>query len=914
MLKSRLRQLHREQAGQALILVLLLLVIGSMMLVPALALARDAAQSNRPYEIKTSELYTADAGIEEGLWRIKYEYFGTGYDAYNFNTTYRYEIDDVNGKTANLTIQNVWLPTNVTLASLGLSTAEARAIIEDEILVVTGSPGALSNQPYAIKVDYDPSKKDDYDPEVSENLCMKSVGIWLPQGFEYTAGSCDLDNPLNWAEPYYADNVSTGECPGGTYVVWSYNYPYPLFTAFPGIDTETLPMTTEIQFSYDPPADAPNSLPTAVAWVTTELQGGSESDYPVSWDVDTRFFQITSITGDTSIQAYASKSEMREIGDATNGDYLATGNSLMIGNVTKRDNLLSSSSANVSGVPSDGDAFKAYLYWTGWQKSSRIVSVFTDSCTNLGNWSYTSPSDWSVIDGSFQGTFTTDNETANLLTLSSGRDLSSYVPGTILVSWDQLSTGCFHDTCDDFDNWTNGSNWSENGYFRGRYNSGGDDALLTTTPGIDLSSYNGTTLTVSWDQWENDNNLGSSEGLDFAFSSDNGTTWSSYIQAFRNDIDGTERFSYEIPSEYVTSGFMLRFKLIGFTGYYYCYVDNIDISVPISPTEGLDFAVSGDGGSTWGKYVEAYRGETSEEYLYYLPAVYTTSNFKIRFKTVDLADGRSICIDNIRIRNLPADNQVSFQIDSDGTFSTTLNADVTSVLLTETGSTGFAFACHSDVTELVIAHAENTTDGHCTGNAYYTVGSLLADTGEYLSHAGWSLVIVYNSPSTAGHYLYLYDYFAFNGGSTNLDFDWDGVPGGDVTDFIIPEPIRDKNGNVIEEVAARITCFIGEGDDIYDGDYVILNYSLEDPGMYLENTASPWNDVWNGASPDMTNPGIDVDTFEVLWEDGYLRPGDTSLHLDMWSGTDAWNFIYLIISVRSETTTSGTTHYFINRN
>jgi len=135
-----------------------------------------------------------------------------------------------------------------------------------------------------------------------------------------------------------------------------------------------------------------------------------------------------------------------------------------------------------------------------------------------------------------------------------------------------------------------------------------------------------------------------------------------------------------------------------------------------------------------------------------------------------------------------------------------------------------------------------------------------------------------------------------------------------VTDFIIPEPIRDKNGNIIETVAARITCFIGEGDDIYDDDYLKITGQQSFNYKYLSNSASPWDDIWNGASPDMTNPGIDVDTFEVLWSDDILRPGDTSLHMDMWSGTDAWNFIYLIISVRSETLTSGTTHYFINRN
>ena len=51
--------------------------------------------------------------------------------------------------------------------------------------------------------------------------------------------------------------------------------------------------------------------------------------------------------------------------------------------------------------------------------------------------------------------------------------------------------------------------------------------------------------------------------------------------------------------------------------------------------------------------------------------------------------------------------------------------------------------------------------------------------------------------------------------------------------------------------------------------------------------------------------------FRCLWSDNILTPGDTRLHLDMNSGTDAWNLIYLILSVRSETVTSGTQDYVI---
>jgi hypothetical protein len=194
------------------------------------------------------------------------------------------------------------------------------------------------------------------------------------------------------------------------------------------------------------------------------------------------------------------------------------------------------------------------------------------------------------------------------------------------------------------------------------------------------------------------------------------------------------------------------------------------------------------------------------------------------------------------------------------------------------------------------------------------MGDVSADPNEYVSYAGWSLIIIYSSPETAGHYLYLRDVFAFNPGGTNLDFDGDGQPGGDVTNFVIPEPIRDKYGTIIETVAGKLTCFVGEGDDIYTGDSVKITGQQSGQSKYLSNSASPVNNVWNSASPGMSYQGVDVDTFEVLWSDGVLLAGDTQLHLDVDSGTDAWNLVYIILSVRSETVTGGTSHYLIHSN
>jgi hypothetical protein len=577
-------------------------------------------------------------------------------------------------------------------------------------------------------------------------------------------------------------------------------------------------MTAQIDFYYSPPSGEPNALPTAVAWLTTQLQNGSPSDYPVSWDVDTRFFKITSLSGDTQIQAYASKSEMRELGDATNGDYVAIGNSLMLDNYypyDKRDTLLSSSSDEVDSIPADGDASNAILYWTGWRDDAYINTVFTDPCTSLDNWSTANTSDWSQVSGTLQGTYSDGSDAAHLLTLSAAQDFSSYVPGTVLLSWDQETSAIvFSDGCSDFGNWTAGSAWSYDGRFIGNNNPGGDDARLSMSDSIDLSMFTPGSVTISWEQSEG-GRLEEYDILYYAFSSDNGSSWSTNEEAFHDDNPSSSK-AVDIPAEYLTDQFKMRFELAGFDSTEYCYIDNIKVSFDFPETGGLDFSLSSDGGAHWSENVEAFRGEEDDTFLYYLPAVYTSSIFKVRFQTVGLTiPCAKVYLDNIKVRVLLADNTVSFEIEADGdSYSTNVTAESTSVLLTSAGSAGFAFACHTDVTDLVIAHAENTTDGHRTGNAVYTVGDLNLTSGDlqqYLSHAGWSLVIVYNSPSTAGHYLYLYDYFAHNGGGVNLDFDWDGVPGGDVTDFIIPEPIRDKNGNIIEEVAARINLLHRRG-------------------------------------------------------------------------------------------------------
>ncbi len=95
------------------------------------------------------------------------------------------------------------------------------------------------------------------------------------------------------------------------------------------------------------------------------------------------------------------------------------------------------------------------------------------------------------------------------------------------------------------------------------------------------------------------------------------------------------------------------------------------------------------------------------------------------------------------------------------------------------------------------------------------------------AYAGWSLVIIYTVPDmTSYHLLRLYDDFIFSSqdkvNGVNVDFDQDGQPGGTVSGFYIPEPPRDQYGNLKDPNAAKITAFVGEGDQWYSGDYIAI--------------------------------------------------------------------------------------------
>jgi len=60
----------RDEKGQVLILALVLLVVGGLILTPLLGLMSTGLLAGQVYEKKMDELYAADAGVEDAIWKI----------------------------------------------------------------------------------------------------------------------------------------------------------------------------------------------------------------------------------------------------------------------------------------------------------------------------------------------------------------------------------------------------------------------------------------------------------------------------------------------------------------------------------------------------------------------------------------------------------------------------------------------------------------------------------------------------------------------------------------------------------------------------------------------------------------------------------------------------------------------------
>jgi len=97
-----MKRLIGDEKGAAMFLVLILLLIGGLITTPLLAHMGTGLIGGEVYERRADELYAADAGVEDAIWKIQHQ---AGYLPCNPSSPPRaYNITDVNGKSVHVTI------------------------------------------------------------------------------------------------------------------------------------------------------------------------------------------------------------------------------------------------------------------------------------------------------------------------------------------------------------------------------------------------------------------------------------------------------------------------------------------------------------------------------------------------------------------------------------------------------------------------------------------------------------------------------------------------------------------------------------------------------------------------------------------------------------------------------------------
>lgn len=384
--KRTLTKSIKDERGQALMLVLILLLLGGLIITPMLShISTGLKVGEEVYEEKMYRLYAADSGVEDGLWEIKNERLTTlpgfgSYDPYKysaFSSSYKWQYnpediygENVNQKDVTVTMENVWMPKDIPAPDSG----QAKLIIEGTggnppPLIITGSMPATST--YQIKIIYYYGGSSD---STGQNLKVDKIGIWLPPGFGYD-GSCTLASDSDTAG---SSTPTVSDYKSGKAVVWSFSslalYKFPPTTS-------GSPMVKSFTFKYTGPAG--QSPGAALSWIDTS--GVSGIDY--TWDADTKVYKILSTAKDNpdtgkqvEVEAYAAKVEMRKLGSAISGEYVAVGNFLLKPSGTTgvdreyRDQLYlqndatiqNSSSSGAGYIPPGATVEAAYLYWSGW--------------------------------------------------------------------------------------------------------------------------------------------------------------------------------------------------------------------------------------------------------------------------------------------------------------------------------------------------------------------------------------------------------------------------------------------------------------------------------------------------------------------------------------------------------------------
>lgn len=250
----------KNEKGQAFILVLILLLLGGLIIAPLLSYMSTGLKAGMMYENKMMELYAADSGVEDALWKIKTE--DESIPTFP-EETINYVVPDINGMDVDVEVENIWV-------LYGLEEPHGGMLPHKDWVVVERS---FPEGTYQVEVTY----------IGKGNAWLEKMGVWLPSKFAYIPESCSL-----YPENLWLEEPTTQSRGNGTILIWE-----PDKVQFePGglPKTQTFNLTPEEEPAW------------SLAWIRFKRH-----DIYLCWDGTLGLYKVTSVANNTTIISHVIK-------------------------------------------------------------------------------------------------------------------------------------------------------------------------------------------------------------------------------------------------------------------------------------------------------------------------------------------------------------------------------------------------------------------------------------------------------------------------------------------------------------------------------------------------------------------------------------------------------------------------------
>ncbi len=944
--KRRVGSALRSQSGFAtLTTVLVIMVVGAIIITPLLAFVITGTRAGEVHDRITDRLYAADAGIQDGIWRVSSgdypnDWKGTWDESVYGDEPLIYSVPDLNGCEVTVTIRPVWLLAGLETPAYG-RTPHAE--------LVTVSNAATSGTLEIVVV---------MDDSIQGSKKIDRIGVWIPEGFTFT-GSSSLQDLSPTHPAYCVPTVSSWK--NGQIIIFDYKNGGVDWADFPNVTGERMKVT----LTYE----GQGAMTTSWSWTRT-----NSHDVYLSWSTEIKLFQVESTATDpvtgASTTVVAGNMTNESIGTylAFYGDYAVTGNALMreTGSDRVRDRLYRESPGEISVIPESGNPRKILLYWSGWKEDPNNAFILTDEARQQLAETY------AVNQVSVRAVY--KNNSYDLGTVSATE--WTVLPNGSTYSPNGWSYGCNADITtlvltalpDDFVGnatyWvghadTGGTTLPTTQTYQGIWGSSSSDIFVVglggsvlhydgsswstqaSGTGSDLKCVWGTASNDLWaagansairkytGSWSSQSRAdGRSEQLNDIWGSSSSDVWivgdgystgwwsTTRYYTLLHTTDGGATWSYAGGP----TGLSSNVNLNGIWGSAANDIWAVGSGGTIRHYDGSNWSTSGTGVTSrdlfgvWGTASNnVYAAGSNGVILHWNGSAWspmTSGTSSTLYGIWGSGAGDIYAVGSSgAIRHYDGTSWSAMYSGSNKTLYGAWGTASTDVYVVGEKTSKTSTLLHWDGS-LWTAVGGGTalytwTNGHSGETKVITTDYPLSDVvNDEWANASWSIITLYTSPVTLAHQMYLFDTFRYWNSNDDVTFTLDG--------FLAPQGIAGENE------AVKLTYYVGEGDSWYgNGDNFYLNGTKLNPGFITPGSAAPDNNAMNssGSSGGVTgyppDDGIDLDTYVIDGSDHIIAPADSSATVRLRTGTDVWNMVYMILSFRSDNVGSGCLSYIV---